>query len=121
MTIVREGGQQERRQFGRRKTCKPAILSYADPDGEHHIDCVVVDISAGGARVSSSEIDRLPEKIQLKIPEDDFAVNCRRIYVKDGYMGLQFISPPWRPSWIKSTRGRLERMGLQRAISRARS
>ena len=104
----------ERRQFGRRAVFKHA--QYLGAVNSTPLACIVVDISAGGARIRMTSDNELGDSIYLLIPDDDFAVQCRVVHVNNGYAGLEFISSPRRLSWRKQNLNPAHRQVLHRAV-----
>jgi len=112
--------QKERRRFGRRNVLKKGTLTISKENSSTVMECLVVDISAGGARIRpAGELDGLTEPVLLHILDDDLAFKCELIYWRDGHAGLEFKAGPWRPSWEKRDRTEFERQLLQRAIDKA--
>ena len=87
-----------RRQFGRRPAFKPATIVQADGS---RIPATVVDLSEGGARIKITEPNRTDDEFYLEIPADDFIVKCRIAHVQEATIGVLFIRPPRRISWLK--------------------
>jgi hypothetical protein len=87
-----------RRQFGRRPTFKTATIVQGDGA---RIPATVIDLSEGGARLKISESGGIDEEFYLEIPADDFIVKCRLAHVQETSIGVLFIRPPRRLSWLK--------------------
>ena len=87
-----------RRQFGRRPAFKPATIVQADGT---RIPATVVDLSEAGARIKIADPDCAEKEFYLEIPADDFIVKCRIAHVQDASIGVLFIRPPRRLSWLK--------------------
>lgn len=102
----------ERRQFGRRTTYKPALLVF----NEQRLQCVAVDLSHTGARLERRNLEQLPERMMLMIPDDDFVVACRPVHQSESHCGVQFIGSPQRMSW--HSRSMNERQSARRAAIR---
>lgn len=83
----------ERREFGRRKTIKPSRLVVED---QLPISAVVVDISAGGARIQVRCGQDIPQKFNLEIIEDGISVHCEVVHATAHYIGVRFIRLPRR-------------------------
>lgn len=95
MTIKK---QSDRREFGRRTVFKPAALVLADG---RRIAGFVVDLSDGGARIKLSKPALIEPEFELEIPGDDFIVRCKIVHVDDISVGVKYIKPPRRISWLK--------------------
>ena len=93
----------ERRQFGRRTVFKPAIIMQERQD---RIDCTVIDISQGGARIQYHKVGELPDEFTLIIEEDDMVVECRVAHRQASSIGVQFMRLPRKLSWLQSKRSR---------------
>jgi hypothetical protein len=65
------------------------------------IPATVVDLSEAGARIKIADPDRAEKEFYLEIPADDFIVKCRIAHVQDASIGVLFIRPPRRISWLK--------------------
>jgi PilZ domain len=89
----------ERRQFGRRAVLKHAVLC---DDAGQRLNCLVIDISASGARIKIEDNIQIPDVFFVEIPADDFVVKCRIVHRQPGSVGVHFIVSPSRLSWRKS-------------------
>lgn len=89
----------ERRQFGRRKVFKAAVIII---DGGQRISGNIVDMTVGGARMRVLESIPLTADALLEIPGDDIVVKCRIVHVDETSVGLQYIKPPQRISWLRN-------------------
>jgi hypothetical protein len=87
-----------RRQFGRRPAFKPATIVQADGT---RIPATVVDLWVAGARIKVAEPNHAGSEFYLEIPADDFIVKCRVAHVQEASIGVLFIRPPRRLSWLK--------------------
>ena len=83
----------EQREFGRRKTIKPAQIVSAD---RQPLPAVVVDISLGGARLQVGYGAEVPERFDLEIIEDGVSIGCEVVHTGANYVGVQFIRLPRR-------------------------
>jgi hypothetical protein len=90
--------QHDRRQFGRRSVFKAATVVHA---GGERLPGYVIDISQSGARIKIATPDLVETEFFLEIPEDDSIVKCRVVRVEEGAIGVQYIKPPRRLSWLK--------------------
>ena len=88
----------EKRAFGRRPTFKPAILVL---DDGRRLPGTLLDQSEGGAKIKLSAPESLLGEFFLEVPEDDLIVRCRVAHASADTMGLQYVKPPRRISWIK--------------------
>ncbi|HVX35190.1 MAG TPA: PilZ domain-containing protein [Hyphomicrobium sp.] len=88
----------ERRQFGRRAVFKSAVIVLNDG---RRLAGAVVDFSDAGARIKLPEAVHVESEFELEIPGDDFVVRCRLAHADDVYIGVQYIKPPRRISWLK--------------------
>jgi hypothetical protein len=90
--------QHDRRQFGRRTVFKSSTIVHAN--GER-LPGFVVDISESGARIKTASPELVETEFFLEIPDDDLIVKCRIARVEEGALGVQYIKPPRRLSWLK--------------------
>jgi hypothetical protein len=97
---IRSPAFHDRREFGRRATFKRAKICFP-ADIEH--DCIVIDLSDGGARVRLLGTVEPPATFDLKIPGDDFIVTCEVAHRTDQSVGVKFVRSPRRLSWQKSS------------------
>jgi hypothetical protein len=89
---------QEKRTFGRRPAFKSAALVL---DDGRRLPGTLLDQSEGGAKMRLSNPESLSGEFFLEIPEDDLIVRCRLVHASPGAIGLQYVKPPRRVSWIK--------------------
>ena len=90
--------QSDRRQFGRRTVFKPAAVLLNDG---RRMAGFIVDISDAGARIKLSKPGLIEPEFDLEIPGDDFIVRCKIVHVDDISVGVKYIKPPRRISWLK--------------------
>lgn len=102
----------ERRRFGRRDVCKPAVILLAD--GERH-RCMIANISEGGALLNPLEVRDFPDRFELVIPSDDVVVSCRVAHRTAGKIGVEYISLPRRASRVLADPNRDERIAALKA------
>jgi hypothetical protein len=88
----------DRRQFGRRRVFKAGIIVQGD---NQRLPITIMDISDGGARIKTAEPHRVEKEFSLEIPEDDFVVKCRLVWLEEDAVGAEFIKSPRRLSWVK--------------------
>src|SRR5262245_50290583 len=65
---------------------KARLLSL---DGRCNYNCMVVDVSEGGARVASAHVALIPSRVFLAVADD--ILECDVRWRRDGQLGLQFI------------------------------
>ncbi|MBP0446817.1 PilZ domain-containing protein [Roseomonas sp. SSH11] len=82
------GGQRHERRGRRDRVLKSAQVVF----GGAAIDCVVLDISSNGARVSFSSPVEVPELLALRLNDGSTYPALRR-WVRGTDMGLQFTGP----------------------------
>lgn len=100
----------ERREFGRRRTCKPAqILS----PGGAAIGCIVVNMSEGGAALRVSGSEAAPDTFHLLIEADDLVVLCRVAHRTACTIGVEFLRSPRLVSRLNSRGSQLARLALR--------
>ena len=92
------GKQPDRRQFGRRPVFKAAIAVQADG---RRLPGFVLDFSDAGARIKISKPALVEKEFYLEIPDDDLIVRCTVVHVDDVSIGVKYIKPPRRISWLK--------------------
>ena len=107
----------ERRAFGRRTTFKRAVIKAAD---QSEISCVIVDISEGGARIELESPKLAPERFDLVVRSEDFAVKCEIVHRRSTTVGVRFIASPRRLSWGMGNRSEEEKELLRRLIGPSR-
>ncbi len=78
----------ENRKFERRKTLLSAKVSTLDSID----DCVVHDLSAGGAEIRTIAAFQLSQKVTLDMPRLG-PVQGRVAWIRDQLVGIQFMSP----------------------------
>lgn len=54
--------------------------------------CRVLNISDGGAMLQIDDVDVLPEKLRVFIPESKTMHDCEVVWKKDGNLGVRFVS-----------------------------
>lgn len=78
----------DRRAHPRKKMLKPAQIVYQD--GNCVVDCVVGDLSEGGARIRHSDIFACPDSFELRI-KDEFARRCKVVQKSESGVGVKFL------------------------------
>lgn len=88
----------DQRQFGRRTVFKPGTVVL---DDGQRIDGTILDLSEGGAKIKVPNPNLLTGEFFFEVPSDDLIVRCRVVRVDAGIVGLRYIKPPRRLSWVK--------------------
>lgn len=88
----------EQRKFGRRAVFKPAAIVC---DDGRRIEGTVLDLSEGGAKIRVSDADALSGEFYLEILPDDLIIRSRLVFADNGIVGVKFVKPPRRISWIR--------------------
>ena len=84
------GAEKRPRELRRSPRHRVQYLAHVDPDGSGvPFCCIINDISLGGAKLTISEPNRLPEEFTLI-----FRRRCRVVHRADGHFGVQFIPGP---------------------------
>ncbi len=78
----------DRRAHPRKKMLKPAYIVYQD--GNCVMDCVVSDLSEGGARIKPADIFACPDSFELQI-KGEFARRCKVVQKSESGMGVKFL------------------------------
>ena len=82
----------ERRAHPRQRVLKRVKAVFND--NRSVFDCVMRDISLGGARLTCEQAAQLPEHFQLVFMADREMRDVRVAWRKLGELGVQFLSPP---------------------------
>ncbi len=62
-------------------------------------ECIVRDISAGGAKFVHKITDELPGTLVLALSKDgNVRRSCELVWRKDDQVGVRFVRPPARPA-----------------------
>jgi hypothetical protein len=87
-------GPGERRRAPRHRTLKGALVVF----GNHQLalDCLIRNISDGGAKISLEETLDVPEDFELLIPSEHTIVAARAVWRTGHDLGLA-TTGPWRP------------------------
>ena len=88
----------DRRQFGRRAAFKTATI--AQSEGQR-LAATVIALSEAGATLKISQPEAVENVFYLEIHEDDFIVKCRIVHIQEAAIGVAFVGPPRRISWLK--------------------
>ena len=79
----------------RRKSSRVAVRLGAKAfvaNSEQSIECTILDISETGARLELRDVDIIPSRLILYIPEVDCTYNCEVAWRKKEQCGLKFIN-----------------------------
>ena len=77
----------ERRTAPRHKVLKHGTLAFGGGGG---VDCMVRNISSGGARLDLANPLSLPQSFTLVIETDRFMRRCRPVWCSDTRIGVTF-------------------------------
>jgi hypothetical protein len=88
----REQGKIERRASPRARVLKHGKLIFANRKSV--FDCVVRDISEGGARIACAHAGILPTELQLMLCSSRDVRDVRVVWRRPDQVGVQFLSPP---------------------------
>lgn len=61
----------------------------------------LLDLSEGGAKIKVPDPDALIGEFFMEVPSDDMIIRCRFIRADGGIVGIQYVKPPRRISWLK--------------------
>ena len=62
------------------------------PNIDQAIDCEILDISESGAKIELKDVDILPGKFKLFVPETHSFNKCRTVWKKGNQIGVAFQS-----------------------------
>lgn len=74
----------------RQRTLKSALVTYGN--GAITVECLVRDMSAGGAKLKMVNDTPIPNTFQLHIPLDGVSVNCEVRWREKNQLGIAFVS-----------------------------
>jgi hypothetical protein len=77
----------ERRAHSRSLTLKTGKILRAE-DEASDIDCAILDLSDGGARILVSDPTEVPQKFLLKIDRTPTVYVCERVWIDGNQIGL---------------------------------
>jgi hypothetical protein len=77
----------EKRAAPRQRVLKHGILAFS---GGGSVDCMVRNISLGGARLDLANPFSLPQSFTLLIETDQFMRRCRPVWCSDTRIGVAF-------------------------------
>lgn len=80
----------DRRQDARQRIVRAAITHVDGPLSP--IPCVMLDISAGGARLHAHEPSEIPDAFHLQIESDSAKYKCQVVWRSGNEVGLRFVT-----------------------------
>ena len=87
MTLFDQSSKLERRTIDRHKMLGKGIVSFAG--GNCSMDCLVLDLSEGGARIRPADVLTCPDKFFL-VTEEGGRVACEVVWRRNDLIGVQF-------------------------------
>ena len=80
----------ERRKFERKpvKIGASAIMSNADAT----VDCTILDVSESGAKLELRDVDIVPARFKLFVPESDYIHDCEVVWREGPHLGVKFLN-----------------------------
>ncbi len=78
----------DRRAYPRKKMLKPAQIVYQD--GNCMMECVVADLSEGGARIKHTDIFACPDSFELRL-KDEPAHRCEVVRKSGREVMVKFL------------------------------
>ena len=89
----RAGPMSEKRQ-GRRQSLAHAATIARLEDSTHVADCMVRDVSAGGARLLVKDPETLPRSFLLLISQSgNVSRRCEVVWTRHNQVGVRFLAP----------------------------
>lgn len=91
----REGSEQnfvDRRAAPRERTFR--IANIAMKMRRHHVPCVVLDISAGGARIQTPHAKEVPDYFELLNSDQELDTWCEVRWRREDQIGVLFLEGP---------------------------
>jgi hypothetical protein len=82
----------ERRAHSRSLTLKTGKVLRAE-DEASDIDCAILDLSDGGARILVSDPTEVPQKFLLKIDRPHTVYVCERVWIDGNQIGVSCYLP----------------------------
>ncbi|MFM9941621.1 MAG: PilZ domain-containing protein [Hyphomicrobiaceae bacterium] len=79
----------ERRQDDRRKSVRAAISRFEG--ARSPIQCVLLDISLGGARLYVHDTSEVPDQFQLHVESEALTRQCEVVWRQTHELGVKFI------------------------------
>jgi hypothetical protein len=90
MAVIRRHTQlADQRRSGRPRMSRAATIQV--PELGDDKPCLLVDVSAHGARLQTSSSVGLVREIYLTVPSLDLIVTCQVIWVSEGEIGVRFV------------------------------
>lgn len=87
--MVKQGGEAERRQFGRRWS---QVQGWISIDGRPRVACQVQNLSEGGAQLAVGAGIKMPGHFVLIIEALKMKVACQKVRDVEGVLGVRFIT-----------------------------
>lgn len=56
------------------------------------VKCTVRDISKGGAKLELSDVDIIPTRLKMYVPEVDFIFMCEVAWREKNFVGVKFLN-----------------------------
>ena len=81
----------DRRQDRRARVQHGATIDFVDQPVV--IDCVVADLSQGGARLETEHAEHVPKSFDVIVNDSNEVYPAKRIWHGDGEVGVTFLTP----------------------------
>ena len=88
----------DRRQHQRIRTLKFGKIAHIRKDAT--LDCLVRNLSVGGACLQIDILDGLPEQFYLKVPVENLKQLCRIVWKSEDRIGVAFHRPLQSVDWL---------------------
>lgn len=85
----------ERRRFGRRDACQPAVILTAKGDA---VRCLIINKSDGGAALRVTGDVAVTKNFLLVIDAEDSVTSCRLVHRTGDRIGVEYVSLSQRAS-----------------------
>lgn len=85
--LLDQSSKLERRGLDRRKMLGSGVISFAG--GNCAMDCIVLDLSEGGARIRPADILTCPDEFQLATKQGGRVV-CEVVWRRNDIVGVRF-------------------------------
>lgn len=105
----------ERRQFGRRAMCKPAIIIGGNCE---RYPCTIVDISESGVGLRTKHIEEVAERFYLLDEAEDTIILCQLVHKTNGILGAKFLRAPRVASQFNTQSALRVHDAMQRAFAK---
>jgi len=79
---------QDRRKFVRRRTLKGGRLAY--DNGSQTTDCLIRDLSEGGAKIQVADVHRIPSELVLSFGDGRGSRPCFVRWRRGDALGIEF-------------------------------